>query len=96
MSFNFLIRMLRLKPNFSVKKANNTRLTEAPLMPNRTEQLYNWLNSHLPENEEHRARLENVAGDASFRRYFRVKDAQNKDFYQIFVLELDLEQLTEN
>ena len=49
-------------------------------MPNRTEQLYNWLSSHLPENEEHRASLENVAGDASFRRYFRVKNAQNKSF----------------
>lgn len=49
-------------------------------MLNRTEQLYNWLSSNLPENEEHRPSLENVAGDASFRRYFRVKDARNKSF----------------
>lgn len=49
-------------------------------MPNRTEQLCNWLSSHLPENEEHKPSLESVAGDASFRRYFRVKNAHSKSF----------------
>lgn len=49
-------------------------------MPNRTEQLSHWLQSHLPGNIAEKPSLESVAGDASFRHYFRVKNADNKSF----------------
>ncbi len=49
-------------------------------MPDRIEQLHDWLRANLPNNMNQKTSLESVAGDASFRRYFRVKNAQNERF----------------
>lgn len=49
-------------------------------MPDRIEQLHHWLRSNLPDNTNPRTSLESVAGDASFRRYFRVKNTKDESF----------------
>lgn len=49
-------------------------------MPDRIEQLNDWLRLNLPDNKDQTPALESVAGDASFRRYFRVKNADHKTF----------------
>ncbi|KZY61630.1 hypothetical protein A3742_11845 [Oleiphilus sp. HI0071] len=49
-------------------------------MPERIEQLHDWLRANLPNHTTPTPPLESVAGDASFRRYFRVKNSNNQSF----------------